>query len=1764
MRNNKLIITIFNSILFLISLHVFAQTPCNQRVIENVDFTYTGTGTPARWDMSQINAGGFIFDQTAYAYVPTGNFSNQNINWQTANTNLNSTRQYAIVKNPKDLSAQYADLPTDGMIVINPKQGQDDQYGQYQIANLQPGNTYYVEIKIYNVISLSSRGPSNQCYSWCNWNNELNIKWEGNGNNAHDGQSAMTWTGSNGSASASGNWDGWGNQISNWMWVTPNGAYATMKGQMTLGNATTGFTFTFLKKDGSSTNPIVLGIDYIKIYGCQAEAINVSGGTTNVCEGSDLILTAQGLGSKGSSYTWYKNGVLLSGRNSDTLNIISAIGTGTSVTYEAKGEWTNKTVTLTSKMCCSSAGGTSDEVIRQSFNGLTYSCAAGRSGGYADIPDKGTKNFIDGAYIFAGSPCNSLNDGQYAVVLSSFAGDYWRTRPEVKDHTGVSGSGSLFVNAVGGVGQAFYKFNLDGLCNGTRYEFSAWYASLATGAETKPNIEFDVMNGATKVESVTTGVIPVNEKWYKADVTFVTPITGNPTYTLQLVNLVVGSSGNDVMIDDIVVKKCSPFINLYKDGTKDTAIAVCDNNPVNLKVSTYYDLPLAVTGSSSGTVYFQWMKASSSSGPWTLIGTPVTTGSYTAIPSATTTYYRVKVSSDYTRASNGQPPLASECGNDGMTTSFKLAKNGNFSIPPITGTTSYCENTTMTLTGNSGTGVKWEWRKGATYAAATVISGYGFNTDVAKKEFSKTFASGDEGNYYFVVQDATGCESYSTAAVTLIPTPVITGTLTACPGTTTALGATPTGGTWTSATTSVATVNSSTGVVTGVASGTSEITYTANGCSNKATVTVNSTPSISGTLTVCQNATTTLSGTPAGGTWSSATTSVATVNASTGVVTGVAGGTSVITYTANGCSTTSTVTVYATPAITGTLTVCPAATTNLSATPAGGTWSSATTSVATVNASTGVVTGVTDGTSVITYTANGCSNPATVTVNPTPAITGTLGVLVGATTTLTGNPAGGTWNSATQSVATINASGVVTGVAPGTSVITYSLNGCSITATVYVSTVGPMNPDETHDYCSGGSVTITGDGQNITSWAWYKQGDVAPVSGTSLAADKIKIVNDASDVIWIFRGFKDADYAEQRFTITVHPLPTITSPDSSRCGTGTVNLTAVPSAGIVKWYAAASGGSAIGTGSPWTTPSISTTTIYYAEVVDGTCISLSRSAATANVGKIPAVNAGLDVSVCFSNPNTTLTESGGEAIAWKWSNGLTTQTITVNPSATTDFIVTVTNADHCSASDTVQVKVTTNLTPAINGQDICSGDSITLTVSGGISWKWNTGETTNTLTVKPTIVTAYTVTADDGTGCTGTDDIIINVNSLPVAVINGTGVCSGKDAVLTASGADNGGHYLWDDGSTLNPRTVKPIVNTTYYVTAYNATGCSDSTSFVVQVSNNPVPHITADKQRICSGTSAVLTAAAPDGTAYSWSNFAITDIITVNPPASTLFTVTVTNAALCTATDTLTIQVIQPPDNPLVNDVERCSNDPVIDITLTIPNPKTGYVYRWFSDATGNTLLAQGISYTEQQVNAAHTYYIETISPDSCHSPMREAVNINWNQPPTASFYYEPAGVILQNSKVMLVNQSVNATKYYWNFGDKGTSDQKDPIKIYSDTGFFTIMLTAISGQNCRAKDSLTIYVKKRLKLWLPDVFTPNNDGRNDMFFVRGPVKVMKLEIYNQWGYLVFKSDKQTDGWDGKYKGVDQSEGGYVWRLEAITTDEQTIEESGLVTIIR
>ena len=202
---------------------------------------------------------------------------------------------------------------------------------------------------------------------------------------------------------------------------------------------------------------------------------------------------------------------------------------------------------------------------------------------------------------------------------------------------------------------------------------------------------------------------------------------------------------------------------------------------------------------------------------------------------------------------------------------------------------------------------------------------------------------------------------------------------------------------------------------------------------------------------------------------------------------------------------------------------------------------------------------------------------------------------------------------------------------------------------------------------------------------------------------------------------------------------------------------------------------------------------------------------------------------------------------------------------------------------------------------ICSGDSATLTASGGGSYLWSTGETSASITVAPTAETTYTVTVTSAEGCTDTDQVVVSIN--PEVVIDAgpdVAICTGDSTILTAT-ASGEGAFLWSTGETTASITVSPTVETTYTASVTSEDGCVATDEVVVSIN----PAVIADAgSDVTSCAGELVTLTATGGASYLWSTGETSASIDVAPAADTTYSVTVTSTEGCTAMDDVLVDV--------------------------------------------------------------------------------------------------------------------------------------------------------------------------------------------------------------------------------------------------------------------
>lgn len=171
----------------------------------------------------------------------------------------------------------------------------------------------------------------------------------------------------------------------------------------------------------------------------------------------------------------------------------------------------------------------------------------------------------------------------------------------------------------------------------------------------------------------------------------------------------------------------------------------------------------------------------------------------------------------------------------------------------------------------------------------------------------------------------------------------------------------------------------------------------------------------------------------------------------------------------------------------------------------------------------------------------------------------------------------------------------------------------------------------------------------------------------------------------------------------------------------------------------------------------------------------------------------------------------------------------------------------------------------------------------------------------------------------------------------------------------------------------------------------------------------------------------------------------------------------------------------------------------------------------------------------------------------------------PEAVFTADP-NIALANQEITFTDQTPgNIVAWEWDFGDGQGDNQSVTQHAYAPGGPSDkfVILTVYDDMGCQDTASTTIAVS--LLPVLPTGFSPNNDGENDVFIIRGgPFESVDFKIYNNWGQLIFESHDGAQGWDGTYNGEPAPLGVYTWTFAVGMGNNFVVKESGDVTLIR
>ncbi|WP_372753924.1 gliding motility-associated C-terminal domain-containing protein, partial [Labilibaculum sp.] len=1047
-----------------------------------------------------------------------------------------------------------------------------------------------------------------------------------------------------------------------------------------------------------------------------------------------------------------------------------------------------------------------------------------------------------------------------------------------------------------------------------------------------------------------------------------------------------------------------------------------------------------------------------------------------------------------------------------------------------------------------------------TFDAGNVGSTYLWSTG----ETTQTITVSTSDNYSVTITDANGCSATADANATIYSLPVVDlgADQETCAGGSITFDAGNIGSTYlwsTGETTQTIIVNTS---------GNYSVTITdANGCSatDDANATIHALPlvDLGADQETCAGNSITFDAGNVGSTylWSTGeTTQIITVNTS--------GNYSVTITDANGCSATDDVnaTIHVNPVVDlgADQETCAGGSITFDAGNVGSTylWSTGeTTQTITVNTSGNYSVTITD--------ANGCSASddvnTTIHANPVVDLGADQETCAGGTITFDAGNAGSTylWSTGeTTQTISVSASG-------NYSIVITDANGCSATddvnATIHANLVVDLGADQ--ETCAGNSITF--DAGNAGATYLWSTGETTQTISVSTSGNYSVTITDAN-------GCSVTDDVNA----TIHSLPVVDlGADQETCAGGTITFDAGNAGATYLWS----------TGEITQTISVNTSGNYSVTITDANGCSSSDDV-NATIHANPLVDLGADQETCAGG--TITFDSGNVGSTYLWSTGETTQAISVSTSG--NYTVTVTDANGCVANDSIEVELydafqfnlshTSNLLcygdstyiegpnqagytyqwykdgTQITGEnnwsmqagetgwytlnisnenscsasdsvyveiihlpnnslpdqiDMCFGDSVTLDIGDGESFLWNDGITTQTRSVYDNGI--YSVMVTDLNGCIGYDSINVIAHDLPIVDLGpDLYICEGEQLILEAP---DGFQIEWIPGGFTQEIYVYEASEYTLKVT--DEYGCIGQDEIEIFVNENPEVYLGRDTT-IAEGDILLLDAGS-GYVEYEWSNQENSQYLKVDRDGE--YSVDVVDVNGCKGNGTVKVAVNPVPVINLGGDAGICEG------TSLMLDAGSWEKYEW---STGETTRTINVNKTGDYIVSVWDVY-GLMGTDTLHVEVYPSPELNLTTD-TLSFY---------KGQSVTIDAGAGYSSYYWSTGSDWRSIDVD------EAGDYTVEVSNSYG--CLVKSTATVEMLQP-KMVVPNVFTPNGQGPNEIFYpvFKGVVTDFEMYIYSRWGEQLFELRKDMvsnnelkyEGWDGTYKGKESEIGVYVWMI--------------------
>ncbi|WP_276131958.1 gliding motility-associated C-terminal domain-containing protein [Polluticoccus soli] len=764
---------------------------------------------------------------------------------------------------------------------------------------------------------------------------------------------------------------------------------------------------------------------------------------------------------------------------------------------------------------------------------------------------------------------------------------------------------------------------------------------------------------------------------------------------------------------------------------------------------------------------------------------------------------------------------------------------------------------------------------------------------------------------------------------------------------------------------------------------------------------------------------------------------------------------------------------------------------------------------------------------------------------------------------------------------------------PGTTTywVSQTVNGCegpraSIAVTILPKPV-PPTATISYQYCQFATATqLTATGSSLK---WY----TAAIGGTGNVTAPTPTTASGGSTSWYVTqtGSNGCESDRLPITVVVVPLsspPTVTTANYCQYLPATPDISTMVSGGNILWYTGATGG----TGSP-TAPTVSTssatTYTYYVTQNINTCES-QRVPINAIVHPKPLLPVPTSVVYCQFDIANPLVAVGTNLLWYTTPTGGTGSATTPIPSTNTagTFNWYVSQTANGCESDRAQVVVTVKPQPApplvASNIDYCQFDIPAAILATGQNVVWYataTGGTANTTVPTPTTgapgVTTYYFTQTVN-GCESNRKaavVIVKAKPVPPVVVSPIELCyKTTPPPLTATGA-NLEWFSAATGGTQFPTAPVPstaAIGTSSYYVSQMVDGCrSDRSEIIVKVDSVVGATLALSKEPLCQYDSLEATYSgviAPVDGNFTWSfdggkvlsgKHAGPYKISWNEAGKKTVMVIATIPG-CRGVGIKELTVLPAPPATFNLPAEFCVGQ---EFQLEATDSKLA-TYTWQLAPAETISGKDGRLVVKWNVPGRYVVGLNTVSQDGCASlPVNDTIVIR--EQPIAEIVQVSSNNICVGDTVSLTGRHIESYTYKWTPAE--LFDNSETIRSTATLHKSAMLvLTVTDTIGCRANDSAYINAQLCCDLYMPNAFSPNGDGKNDVFRVLTPGhnELVTFLIKNRFGETVFFTSDVNKGWDGIYMGEPQDVGTYFYYLQYKCADASIHDKKGDVVLVR